>query len=169
LEYEQSDKYGTFTDYRDGKVYKTVEIGSQIWMAENLAFDIEGSVCYGNDESNCQKYGRLYSFGHCKEASPPGWHVPRRDEWAALMDALMESAEFAGSFSAQPSGYRDPKGNFHELGEVGTWWSYSVFHACSPIQAWIASTKPERRGYVSIEDIYLFSIRCVKDNERNGG
>ena len=154
-------KKDTFTDPRDGKVYKIEKIGSLIWMMENLAYDAEYSVCYDNDESNCQKYGRLYSFGSIKENCPPGWRVPRRDEWEVLTNLVGIPPLFGG--------YCDPKGKFHELGSVGTWWSYSILHACTPPQAWITSTSLERRGCVSVEDRYLFSIRCIKDNPKKGG
>ena len=73
-------------DSRDGKEYKTAEIGNQVWIAENLNYDAEGSKCYGNKPANCAKYGRLYEWKTAMTACPAGWHLPTDDEWTTLTD-----------------------------------------------------------------------------------
>ncbi|MBW6492297.1 MAG: fibrobacter succinogenes major paralogous domain-containing protein [Lentimicrobium sp.] len=82
----------TFTDERDGKVYKIVTIGNQTWMAENLAYQTEyGSYAYGNDESNVAVYGRLYTWWAAQAACPAGWHVATNGEWTTLIDYLTDN------------------------------------------------------------------------------
>ncbi|MDR2581217.1 MAG: hypothetical protein LBC85_09530 [Fibromonadaceae bacterium] len=102
----------SFVDTRDNQIYKWVEIGNQIWMAENLNYNAEGSQCFDNDASNCATYGRLYSWAtaldlapNCNSSTcasqiqayhqgvcPPGWHLATYDDWTTLTN-------FAGDFS----------------------------------------------------------------------
>jgi uncharacterized protein (TIGR02145 family) len=103
---------GSFTDSRDGKVYKTVKIGTQIWMAENLTSILyrnsdtipnitdnaswgnltSGANCnYNNDTINAKTYGKLYNWYAINDKrgiAPNGWHVPTEAEWQILIDYL---------------------------------------------------------------------------------
>ena len=136
---------GALTDTRDGKTYRTVRIGDRRWMAENLNFRTGNSVCSGNNESNCQKYGRLYDWNTARTACPAGWRLPANQDWNDLVQAA--GGDAAGNslksktgwhdrndgssgngadefdFSAMPGGDRMPSGSFTDVGTNGYWWS----------------------------------------------
>lgn len=108
-------KYETFTDSRDGETYRSVQIGNQIWMVDNLRFKAKGSFAPDNDEANVKTFGRLYTWTTAlnipaefaeqapakdiamynrirgksyQGIAPEGWHIPSRKEWEQLLSNL---------------------------------------------------------------------------------
>jgi len=79
--------YGTLIDKRDGRKYRTVEIGNLRWMADNLSIDAGKSWCYCDDTGNAKKYGRLYDWNTAMRACPAGWRLPDTADWNSLLRA----------------------------------------------------------------------------------
>jgi uncharacterized protein (TIGR02145 family) len=176
----------TFIDSRDcNKEYKFVKIGSQTWMAENLNYNTGNSWCYGNDKSNCRKYGRLYNWETAKVACPNEWHLPDSAEWDQLIKAvgggktaatkLKSKSGWARNgngtdnygFSAKPGGYRVGTGvrgsaRFDDDGFQGHWWSASEKDDVHAHQ-WYMYDHYGSASWGPISKDIWYSVRCVKD------
>ena len=181
-----SEVEGSLTDTRDGQSYKTVVIGSQTWMAENLNYHIgkSYSYCYDNDVNNCAKYGLLYTWAAAKKACPRGWHLPTKTEFETLFNTVVGESEVgvmlkstsgwgeydringngtdAYSFSALPAGYRDSNGVYGLEGYYAYFWSSTedrYGRACNVFLCY--NYDAAYLGYGS--ENFWFSVRCVKD------
>jgi len=137
-----------------GQTYRTTKIGNvweQVWMAENLNYDVSGSVCYDNDPANCGIYGRLYNWATAmansassnlnpsgvKGICPDGWHLPSNAEWDDLIYEVGNKGtnvkKIGGwnsddgtddyGFSALPGGRGGSDGKFSSVGDYSYWWS----------------------------------------------
>lgn len=183
--WQYKNDYGTMKDGRDGKTYKTVSIGTQVWMAENLAYKASsGCWAYDNNSSNVSKYGYLYNWETAKKVCPSGWHLPSDAEWTKLSDnlggenvagkklksasgwKLYEGKNYGNNesgFNALPGGCRyDSDGSFDDAGTDGLWWSSTPNES---EYAWIRSLDYydgkvyRRKDYRKTS----FSVRCAKD------
>jgi uncharacterized protein (TIGR02145 family) len=126
---------GTMTDPRDGRTYRTVKIGTQTWMAQNLNYadsaamtNLAGnSWCYRDSVANCAKYGRLYTWTAamdanpyykntnlndtilCQGVCPKGWHIPNNGEWK-ILETSVGGSDTAGVKLKSSSGWNDYNG-----------------------------------------------------------
>jgi uncharacterized protein (TIGR02145 family) len=168
-----------FTDTRDGKTYKTVKIGTKVWMAENLNFAADGSRCYEDSPDSCAKYGRLYNWEAALKACPAGYHLASDDEWTALVD-YAGGEEKAGKmlkslkgwksavginyygFSALPSGYGISVSLFNGAGNYCYWWSAAECDAYYASYLYM-NNRYERVNRGNLDKAFLLSVRCVKD------
>lgn len=179
---------GTLTDSRDGKVYKTITIESQIWMAENLSYYNPEPVFFGyaydNDEENATTYGRLYTYKTAQILCPTGWRIPNDNDWNTLIDkfggyekageALKSAKGWYGEgngtnssgFSALPGGSRTLDDetfdySFSFLGKEGAWWTAT---ADGPMKAYFRfMSSGSKVGRLSGYQDDAYSVRCVKD------
>ena len=151
--------YGEMTDARNDRTYRTVKIGKQTWMAENLNLEMKGAYCYDYDSRKCDEYGRFYDWptavgrvdcnykDTCGVAPvvqgvcPDGWHLPSLEEWDALF-------EFVGGDFVAGAKLRSING-----------WSYSKVDG-SDTYGFRALPGGHRRGSIAWEldvDAYTFT------------
>lgn len=133
---ETSVSTGTITDSRDGQTYKTVTIGTQTWMAENLNYETDNSFCFKDSAEYCEKYGRLYTWAAAMDSvgewstngrgcgygstcsptlpvrgvCPKGWHLPRRSEWEALFTTVGGSSTAGKKLKSLTGWYNSSNG-----------------------------------------------------------
>ena len=184
-------EYGTLTDSRDGKNYKTVKIGSLTWMAENLNYDnsatatgsIDSSFCYDGIPANCEKYGRLYQEYAATAVCPEGWRLPTADDWRDLTTtAKSEFGDDNGSLRAvgewedtifgdnvtatNASGFSAiPAGYRAKTGECDGEGTKAYFWGEDNMNhyAWILSNQYDMEKESMQRGYYAYAVRCVKD------
>ena len=174
---------GTFTDPRDGQTYDLIEIGTQIWFAENINYEIGDSWWYEDNSAYGDIYGRLYTWDAALNACPSGWHLPTDDEWTVLTDFLggepvaggkmketgtthwnspNTGATNSSGFTGLPGGNRTPNGWSGFLGDYGRWWSSTED---SGYNGWARNLNYSyvhvwRFGSLKASG---YSVRCLKD------
>ena len=178
--------YGSFT--YEGQTYKTIVIGTQTWMAENLNYNASGSRCYKDDLSNCTEYGRLYSWATAMTVCPDGWHLPSDNEWNTLVNyaggsstagaKLKARSGWVGvsngngtddyGFSALPGGVvvynsQYPNGFSSDIGGGGSWWGITENGANAYTIGMGSSTESTRQV---AQPSFWFSVRCLQGSSQ---
>ncbi|MDR2732262.1 MAG: hypothetical protein LBB36_03490 [Fibromonadaceae bacterium] len=147
-------------DSRDGQTYKTVVIGTQTWMAENLNYQTsDGSNC-----NSCSEFGRFYRFSAAQSACPDGWSLPSDFAWTRLTEYIGANAGkklksnyvWDGwdtyGFSALPAG-----SGSHECSvsagytiyycEINNLWRYSFFRVGDAGEWWTSTMASGSHAY----------------------
>ena len=179
---EETQKSGTFTDVRDGKTYKWVKIGSQVWMAENLAYKPSSGNywAYDNNLRNVANYGYLYDWHTACKVCPDGWHLPSKTDWKDLSNFL-EGENIAGfalkskkgwedngngsnesGFNALPSGGCSEYGVSNDVGFYSYWWSSNKSIAENSLGYKLEYYSSRISNFVEY-NLNGFSVRCIKD------
>ena len=115
---------------RDGNEYKTIRLLGKTWLAENLNLVVNGLYCYDNKSTNCNNFGRLYTWGSAKRAClelGEEWKLPKIEDWRNLIshyeskeyafEALIEGGE--SQLNLSPGGLQHDDGQFSGI-EVRT-------------------------------------------------
>jgi uncharacterized protein (TIGR02145 family) len=162
------------------KSCKTVKIGEQTWMAENLNYQTGNSKCYGDADSNCVKYGRLYDWKTAVNACPNGWKLPDTTDWYMLIDE-------AGGFSTAGTKLKSSSGwswnsyifegnlivgtddyGFSALpgsgnGWQGKWWTSTDEYSYSNAYSLEMNSNIENVWRQTSNVGSMFSVRCIKN------
>ena len=171
----------SFVDERDDQTYRTVQIGNQVWMAENLNLELPDAYCYDDDPSNCRTYGRLYKWIDAYNYCPDGFHLPTDKEWQTLVSYISkngsgnvaqdvksevywpEPGNNIFGLSILPSGVRtDEDESYRRLNERAYFWSATTNDADSASHWAITESHP---GFlrVTVYKNAARAVRCVKD------
>lgn len=119
---------GTMKDSRDGQTYRTIVIGNQVWMGENLNYKTDSSRTLTGEEKNPHRYGQLYTYSDAEKVCPSGWHLPSAEEWQPLLDLVDDFALRARLTLKSAEGWDEytheddygftayPSGSIHDFG-----------------------------------------------------
>jgi uncharacterized protein (TIGR02145 family) len=148
---------------------KSIKIGNQVWMAQNLNIDIPGSFIYNGNQTIEQSYGRLYTWEAAKNACPASWHLPTDGEWTELVNTV-GGEDIAGKqlkptggtgFNAPLGGYADGH-SFWFINVYGGYWTSSSY---DDQHAWYRyfTKKDDSFTKTYFSKNYGFSVRCIKN------
>lgn len=163
----------SFTDARDGKVYRTINVGNQTWMADNLNYvTTEGSWCYNDNNVECSQNGRLYKWITALNACPEGWRLPTKDDYEKLIRNLEQNELNAhqalmpgGStgFNAFYGGWRQKDGTYENIRDIGCYWASTPVDEKEAWNLYLSARFETAYLYYAYNREMGFSVRCIKE------
>ena len=88
-----------YRDRRDGQVYRSVQIGDQIWMRENFRYKTDDAYAYHeygvNEAALVKERGFLYTWDAANRVAPPGWRLPSNEDFQKLYDYIKSHTQIA--------------------------------------------------------------------------
>lgn len=161
--------YGEMTDSRDDQVYKTIVIGEQTWMAENLnynGFEDGAYNRYSHNPDSSKKYGVGYVFYKAINACPENWHLPTTPEWETMIDYVASHTETpVGKALKSTIGWPPTRTGTNEFGfnavfDINDYKTYGIIQA----YYW-TSTVPNDVSTVR----YVFALEFDSDDMKEQG
>ena len=166
--------YGTMTDPRDGKQYKTTTYKNQVWMAQNIDYYSE-TDSHVKDGAKCAPYiqcdyGRFYKRNAAKSACPTGWRLPTQSDVSHLVDmAYTDANNYMPKLFSQLSGVRKASDDFglsilkmygiDSYGTSTTMSGYGLFWLDSGLLLLLnTNARIEKNDYGE-----YFPVRCIKE------
>lgn len=166
-----------------------VNINGLLWATTNLNKKVKGSRCYNYDSSNCQKYGRVYTWAQAMGVDekydsavlsditqpyqgicPEGTYLPSHKQWNSLANYLEENPEYKKYFVNQVGGAYDYKNYFRSLGKETVFWSSTQYEDrdFADNYAWVWAFRDDQTRSIVTDNAHKITggyVRCVKDVE----
>lgn len=170
--------YGEYLDVRDSQVYRTVQIGEQVWMAQNLNYSIEGSFCFSNNSSYCNTGGRLYQWSLARNVCPNGWHLPDTTDFGILRDFAEQNNGGISVGNSLKSGKNDvfgfaglvnggyqtgPNGKFSQYERQFYWTDTADAENEDYAEVRYLEKTGNYLAYETFRKTWSLSVRCIKD------
>lgn len=180
--------YGTFTDPRDGQVYKTTQFNGKTWLAQNINYYdkddtlfVNSSMCLSDADKGsgdkgwtCEKNGRYYRENAAHKACPEGWRLPSKADWNDVKNMdYTESTQYMPKLFSKISSVRNASDEFglslreQTLIDAYGWYqagvNYAYFWLEESVFAAVSSTRIEFWEKDTREYGQFVPVRCVKD------
>ena len=167
-----------------GVSYPAVKIGTQCWMAQNANYNVSGSKCYGDNNSNCNTYGRLYNWSAAGNVCPSGWRLPTQTDWNTLVNYAGGTSVAGGrlkstsgwnnnvngssgngsdtyGFNAKPGGSNTSSADYQTT-NYAFFWSATTDGSNNAYSLTLNRSTTNATIYSGLRTSY-YSVRCVKD------